>query len=352
MTETTPSWVTGTGPDADLVVSSRVRLARNIAGQPFPGRSTATGREQVAGLVESAAQESSLLLSATWQRLDSLPRQSRLWLMERQVISRELAGVETPAKVAGGAAALIGDGWAALCNEEDHLRIHAMVPGFAPGQAYSVVERLEEELAGRISFAFHPEFGYLTSCPTNVGTGLRASVLIHLPALVLTREIGKVLHGLAEIGLTHRGLRGEGSEVRGNLFQLSNQITLGKSERELVGHLTRLVETVMGHERRAREVLLRDAPGLVSDRVWRAWGLLRHARLIGYEELVNLLSGVRLGVAMGLLPPLSWQVQNRLLVEAQDAHLARSRETGLDDEALPRYRADLVRRLLDEECGG
>jgi protein arginine kinase len=254
--------------------------------------------------------------------------------------------------VRSGAAVVAADGWAILCNEEDHLRIHALSSGFTLGVAYTVAERVDSELGSRISFAFHPEFGYLTGCPTNVGTGLRASVLIHLPALVLTREIGKVLQGLGQVGLTHRGLAGEGSEVRGNLFQLSNQVTLGKSEAELLDHLERLVREVMGHEARAREVLHRDAPLLVEDRAWRAWGLLRNARLLHYDELLNLLSGVRLGVGMGFLPQLSWQAQNRLLVVAQDAHLARSAETGLDDEALPEHRANLVRRTLDEGTRG
>ncbi len=352
MISAAPAWLLATGPEPDLVISSRTRLARNVAGRRFPGRNTPSDRQQVISLVERAGAGAPTLSGGMWHRLDEMSPEGRLWLLERQVISRELAGMETATRVPGEAAVLASDGWAVLCNEEDHLRIHTLRSGLALAPAYSAVSRLEGELAAEISFAFHPEFGYLSSCPTNVGTGLRASVLIHLPALVLTREIGKVLHGLAEIGLTHRGLRGEGSEVRGDLFQLSNQITLGRSEQELVAHLMRLVEVVIGHERRAREVLLRDAPAALEDRVWRAWGTARHARLMGYEELLRVLSNVRLGVAVGLLPPLSWQAMNRLLIEAQDAHLALSGATGLDDEALPAHRAQLVRRLLDEECGG
>ena len=345
-------WLAGVGPHADLVVSTRIRLARNIAGRPFWGRNTPADRERVVRLVESAAEDAPGLGGAVWHRLDTLARAGRLWLHERQLASRELAGLEPAGKVRSGAAVLAAEGWAVLCNEEDHLRIHALAAGLALDAAYRVADRVDDELGRRISFAFHPEFGYLTGCPTNVGTGLRASVLIHLPALVLTREIGKVLQGLAQVGLTHRGLWGEGSEVRGNLFQLSNQTTLGKSEDDLLDHLGRLVDEVMGHEARAREVLRRDAPMLVEDRVWRAWGLLRHARMLHYDELLNLLSGVRLGVGMEILPSVDWQVQNRLLVVAQDAHLARSAETGLDDEALPVHRANLVRRMLDGETRG
>ena len=199
----------------------------------------------------------------------------------------------------------------------------------------------------RLSFAFHPEFGYLTSCPTNVGTGLRASVLIHLPGLVLTREITKVLQGLAQVGLTYRGLYGEGSEVLGNLFQLSNQTTLGKSEGELLDHLARLVKQVMEYEERARDVLRRDAPHVLDDRVWRAYGLLRHARTLSFDETLNLLSGVRLGQGMGILPDVPLALLNRLLVLAQDAHVARTAGTTLDDEALPVHRAAFVRELFD-----
>lgn len=346
------AWLEEAGPNADLVISSRVRLARNVAGRPFWGRNAAPDRERVVRLVEAATDELAALDPATWYRLDTLARPTRLWLHERQLASRELAGLDPVGRVRSGAAVVAGRDAAVMCNEEDHLRIQAFAPGFALDRAARAAERLDAELGARISFAFHPEFGYLTGCPTNVGTGLRASVLIHLPALVLTREIGKVLQGLSQVGLTHRGLWGEGSEVRGNLFQLSNQTTLGKTEAELLEHLGRLVVEVMGHEARARQVLLRDAPMLVEDRVWRAWGLLRHARVLTFDETLNLLSGVRLGIGMGILPRRDWMILNRLLVEAQDAHLARQAGIGLDDEALPVHRAELVRRMLDEEVRG
>lgn len=352
MTAPLPWWVHEVGSRPELVISSRVRLARNLADLPFASRNSAAQREQVVDRVADASRAVPELQGATWHRMEGLSAAARLWLLERQMISRELAGMGPGPGVVRGAAALADGRVSVLCNEEDHLRIQAIAPGFGLGPAHRAVDRLETELGARISFAFDPGFGYLTSCPTNVGTGLRASVLIHLPALVFTREIGKVLHGLAGVGLTHRGLRGEGSEVVGHLFQLSNQVTLGRSEAELLEHLGRLLETVMRHEMAAREVLLRDAPERIADRVWRAWGVLRYARMLGYVELLNLLSDVRLGVTMGILPSVAWRQQNRLLVEAQDAHLARREDTGLDDEALPVHRATLVRRLFDEERGG
>lgn len=341
-------WLDGTGPDADLVVSSRVRLARNLAARPFTGRSAVSDREAVVHLVEAALGDLALDPAPTWHRLDAMGPTARRYLHEAQLASRELAGTDAH-RVRSGAAVVAAGDWAVLCNEEDHLRIHALRAGLAPEQAWGVAKWLDDELGRRISFAFHPEFGYLTSCPTNVGTGLRASVLIHLPALVLTREIGKVLQGLAQVGLTHRGMWGEGSEVRGNLFQLSNQVTLGKSEGELLEHLGRLVAEVIAHERRAREVLQRDATTLVEDRVWRAWGVLLHARALELDETLNLLGGVRLGVAMGTLPAVPWGVLNRLLVEVQDAHVAREVGGDVEGDALLVARATLVRRMLQEE---
>lgn len=332
-----------------LVLSTRIRLARNFVGQRFPGRNSATDRERILRQVEAAAAECKGLAEGTWHLVDQLPRQTRCWLHERQVVSRELVGLRAGAEVASGAAVVVAGSAAVMVNEEDHLRIQSLQPGFALDRAWEVAGEVDEALGSRLSFAFHAEFGYLTSCPTNVGTGLRASVLIHLPALVLTKEIGRVLHGLAQVGLTHRGLYGEGSEVLGNLFQLSNQTTLGKSEAELLDHLGRLVGEVMGHELRARQVLARDAASLVEDRVWRAWGLLHHARVLSTEETLNLMSGVRLGVGMGILPGPSVGMLNRLLVLAQDAHVARAAGTGLEDEALPMHRATVVRRWLEED---
>src|SRR5437867_12862988 len=238
-----------------------------------------------------------------------------------------------------------------MVNEEDHLRLQALRSGFALEAAWDLVATLDAELGQRLAFAFHPEFGYLTSCPTNVGTGLRASVLIHLPGLVLTKEISKVLQGLAQVGLTFRGLYGEGSEVVGNFFQLSNQTTLGKSEEELLDHLGKIVRQVVAYEEQARQVLLRDAPTIIEDKVWRAYGLLRHARSISFEETMNLLSGVRLGAGLNLIPGLSVYTLNKLLIFTQPAHLAALEGRSTGDPELPTVRATYVRRVLEAEAG-
>ena len=344
-----PAWLDATGPEHHLVLSTRVRLARNLAGRPFRGRNGEADRAEIVQVVAEAAAASVSLADATLFRLDTLPRSSRLWLHERQLVSRDFAGLEPNGPDRSGAALLLGRRAAIMVNEEDHLRLQTLRSGFDLDVSYAEAEAVDRELGLRLSFAFHPEFGYLTSCPTNVGTGLRASVMIHLPALVWTKEIGKVLQGLAQVGLTYRGMYGEGSEVLGHLFQLSNQTTLGKSEAELLDHLGRLVRQVVEYEMRARDVLRRDASAALDDRVWRAFGLLRHARSISYDETLTLLSGVRLGVGMGVLPAVPLRTLNQLLVQGQAAHVAAQARLDLDDNALAVERASLIRRLLEEE---
>src|SRR3989454_8225822 len=224
-----------------------------------------------------------------------MDRPERQLLHERHLVSKELAGLERESRPRPGAALLVQDQVGVMVNEEDHLRLHGMWSGFDLEDAYAEVEAVDADLGRFVPFAFHHEFGYLTSCPTNAGTGLRASVLIHLPGLVLTKEITKVLQGLSQVGLTFRGLYGEGSEVVGNFFQLSNQTTLGKSEEDLLDHLVKIVRQVIEYEERAREVLLRDHEAIIADKIWRAFGTLKFARSISFEETRDLLSGGALG---------------------------------------------------------
>jgi protein arginine kinase len=344
-------WLDASGPLSHLVLSTRVRLARNLAGHVFQTRNSEGERERILDSVQRAARETVMLRRAVTFRLDQLDRTDRQLLHERHLVSKELAGLEGDAKVRAGASVLIQDQIGVMLNEEDHLRLQGLHSGFALDAAYAEVDRLDAELGQRLPFAFHAEFGYLTSCPTNVGTGLRASVLIHLPGLVLTKEISKVLQGLAQVGLTFRGLYGEGSEVVGNFFQLSNQTTLGKSEPELLDHLGKMVRQVIDYEEQARQVLLRDAPSIIEDKVWRAYGLLRYARSVSFEEAMNLLSGVRLGVGMGLIPGVGMYTLNKLLVYTQPAHLAMANGVSVSDPDLSVRRAQYVRRILEDEVG-
>ena len=319
-------WLDASGHASHLVLSTRVRLARNLRGRIFGLRNSPEERETILAEVLAATRDTPQLAEAMLIRLDQVERSDRELLHERHLVSRELAGLEGGGggggDVRAGAALLIQNRVGVMLNEEDHLRIQGLQSGLALEPAYAEVDTLDFELGQRLAFAFHPQFGYLTSCPTNVGTGLRASVLIHLPGLVLTKEITKVLQGLSQVGLTFRGLYGEGSEVVGNFFQLSNQTTLAKSEVDLLDHLGKMVRQIIEYEEQARHILLRDAPAIIEDKVWRAYGLLRHARSLPVEEAMNLLSGVRLGVGLGLISDVSMYALNKLLVYAQPAHVA------------------------------
>jgi protein arginine kinase len=345
------AWLDASGPGSHLVLSTRVRLARNLSTHPFAPRATPADREAVLREVQAAARETVSLRQGLVFRVDQLERTDRELLHERHLVSRELAGLNEAGTVRTGAALIVHDRVGVMLNEEDHLRLQGLRSGFNLEAAYQEVERLDSELGQRLPFAFHSEFGYLTSCPTNVGTGLRASVLIHLPGLVLTKEISKVLQGLGQVGLTFRGLYGEGSEVVGNFFQLSNQTTLGKTEQELLDHLGKMVRQVIEYEEQARQVLLRDVPTIIEDKVWRAYGLLRHARTLSFDETMNLLSGVRLGVGLGLVDRIGLYTLNKLLVHTQPAHLATLEGVRPDEPDLNVRRARYVRSLLDDEAG-
>jgi len=344
------SWLDASGPKATIVLSTRIRLARNVRGIAFSQRAKDGDRMAVLERVGEAVAASTRMSGAVTFHLDRLDRPDRQLLHERHLVSKELAGLDRESRPRPGAALLVQGPVGVMVNEEDHLRLHGMRSGFDLEDAYAAVEAVDADLGRLLPFAFHPEFGYLTSCPTNAGTGLRASVLIHLPGLVLTKEINKVLQGLAQVGLTFRGLYGEGSEVVGNFFQLSNQTTLGKAEDELVDHLGKIVRQVIEYEEQAREVLVKTAPEEVEDKTWRAYGLLKHARRLTFEETMNLLSGVRLGMGLNLLPGPSVYTLNKLLIYTQPAHLAAMDGRSTGDRELPTVRAAYVRRLLEAEA--
>jgi protein arginine kinase len=343
------NWLEASGPHADIVLSTRVRLARNLQGHAFSSRVREPEREQIFERVRRACDRTTVKGGMTLD-LSALAPLSRKVLLERHLISRELAGEgdESPQR---GAGLVVGprDAVGVMINEEDHLRLQVLLSGLRLREAYQTIDRLDEELGGQLPFAYHQEFGFLTSCPTNAGTGLRASILIHLPGLVLTKEIGRILQGITHVGLTFRGLYGEGSEVVGNFFQISNQTTLGKSEEDLIEHLEKIVGQVIQYEAKARRVLLRDAPLVTSDKIWRAYGLLRHARSLSFDEVMNLLSGVRLGVSMNLLSGLRVYTLNKIMIYAQNAHLEQAAGRTLSDVERDAHRAAYVRRILMEE---
>lgn len=343
-------WLDASGPDADVVLSTRVRLARNLESHRFGLRADSGEREAILRATRSAAESVPALNGGTVLSMRRLDAPVRRMLLERHLVSRELIGDDSSEPPEHSALLLAGDdALGVMVNEEDHLRLQSLVSGFRLRDAWRRVDELDEELASHLRYAFHDEYGFLTSCPTNVGTGLRASVLVHLPALVLTQEIGKVLQGISQVGLTFRGLYGEGSEVVGNFFQISNQTTLGKTEEDLIDHLQKIVQQVVHYEHQAREILLRDARTVIEDKVWRAYGLLRFARSISFEEVMNLLSGVRLGIGLKLLPGVRVYTLNQIMIFTQSAHLEKMAGKSLPSGEADTFRATYIRRLLEAE---
>src|SRR5512146_1692316 len=343
-------WLEAQGPHADVVLSTRIRLARNLQAHAFAPRLRDAEREEIFERVREAASRSEVLHSGVSLQLADLPPIARQVLVERHLISRELAGDDSRTPPAGaGLIMSTREDVGLMINEEDHLRLQCLMSGLRLQEAYQLADSVDEELGAALPMAYHHEFGYLTSCPTNVGTGLRASILIHLPGLVLTKEISKVLQGLGQVGLTFRGLYGEGSEVVGNFFQISNQTTLGKSEEDLLDHLQKIVAQVIHYEVQARSVLMRDARTVMEDKIWRAYGLLRYARSLSFDEVMNLLSGVRLGVSMNLLHGLRVYTLNKIMIFSQAAHLEQAAGRPLSEAESDLHRAAYVRRILERE---
>ena len=343
------NWLDASGDHAGIVLSTRVRLARNLEGFAFPGRARDGERLRILARIREAVESAPHLRRNLLVRVDELGSDDRLLLHERHLISKELAGLDAQHPVRSGAAVFLGDGIGVMVNEEDHLRLQTLRSGFNLADAFADMQRIDEELGERVPFAFHDEFGFLTSCPTNTGTGLRASALIHLPGLVLTKEINKTLAGLQQIGFTYRGLYGEGSEVVGNFFQISNQTTLGRTEEEIIDKLLQVLSTVIAREEEARRVLLRDAGYIIEDKLWRAYGTLRYARSLTFDEAMNFLSGVRLAVGLKLITGLSVYTLNKLLIFSQAAHLSHAEGRTLSESEANLARARYVRQALAAE---
>ncbi|MDR1053727.1 MAG: protein arginine kinase [Planctomycetaceae bacterium] len=310
-------WLRGDGTDSEIVISCRIRLARNLSGYPFITRATETDRRGIRDSVRRVADKLWGESGFYFVDVDILSPLDRMFLLERQLISRELIGST------GTRAALIdkSESFCVMINEEDHLRIQAMTSGFEPEKIWELVNDIDDKFSASLPYSFHRQFGYLSTCPTNVGTGMRVSVMLHLPALSVTKEIEKVLRGLQKVHLTVRGLYGENSHPVGDLYQISNQTTLGKTELELIGTLRNFIPQVLEFERRSRDFLLHSQRDMILDRCSRAVGLLKTARTIGGVETLHHLSSLRLGVNMGLIDNITIEEVNRLFLESQAAHL-------------------------------
>ncbi len=341
-------WLDGSGPDSETVLTTRVRLARNLASIPFVPRAREDQLNVVMRSVTAAAAKAREMKECTVLRMAELTPLDRRFLVERHLISPDFES-DSPNR----GLVVNGDETASvLVNEEDHLRIQLLCSGSQLSEAWERANTLDDELERSLEYAFSADLGYLTSCPTNVGTGLRASVLVHLPALVLTKQIRKVIQGVAQVGLAVRGFYGEGTEVVGNFFQISNQITLGQDEADTLAGLEKVLQQVLGYEEKAREILVRDAALQIEDKVYRAFGTLANCRLLSSQEIVNLTSAVRLGVALGFKGLPDTRTLNEILVLTQPAHLQLAAGREMSASERNELRAKEVRRRLGLESAG
>ncbi len=338
---TSAEWLNNTGAHSNIVISTRVRLARNIEGMPFTHCAKSPDLDQVISQVKEAVKNNSYLANAMMIEVDQINDLVKQLLIERHLISHEL--VESKKGVV-----FVGDKEMVniMVNEEDHLRIQTFSSGLEPVTTWQIIDKIDDELAKSLKYAYSSNWGYLTACPTNVGTGMRTSVMIHLPALNITKQIRKILHAISQVGLAIRGLYGEGTEALGNFFQISNQITLGRSEQEITDNTEKITNQIIGHEEKAREILMKENRIQLEDQIMRAYATLSHARVISSKEALELLSLVRLGVGVGLLKEVSLKSINELLVLSQPAHVQLLAGEILSNPARDVKRAFIIQKKL------
>jgi protein arginine kinase len=344
MTRSSGEWLRASGAEVDIVMSSRIRLARNLAAFPFTNRASAYQKADMEGLLRERVTKLDLESKLNYVNLVALSPLDRQFLIERQLISREIANADGPRGVAFDERETAS----VMINEEDQLRLQVMRSGLSLDDAWQQIDKLDDLIEERVTYAFSEEFGYLTACPTNVGTGMRASVLLHLPALGWTKQIEKVFRALQKINLAVRGLYGEGSRASGDFYQISNQVTLGKSESTILSEIREVIPEIIKYERNARNTLVRENRQALQDRVSRAFGTLRSATMMTSEETMDLLSIVRLGVHLALLEDLTISTVNELFLNTQPAHLQKIMGNALDGEERNAARARYLRTRLRE----
>ena len=336
-------WMAGDGPDSDVVVSSRVRLARNLRGMPFPQQAN---EEQMASVFAQirAAVEATPSIGPT----EILPLQELLPMERQLVVEEHLTSPQHVQNVENRAIVLNRDkSVSVMVNEDDHLRIQTILPGFQTDEALRLASATDDAVEETVDYAFDETLGYLCACPTNVGTGLRASVMVHLPALAMVGMVGQVLGAVSKVGVAVRGAYGEGTEAVGNMFQISNQVTMGRAEDEIVAHLKAVCGQLADSERNARNAIVSDAKNQLEDRVWRSYGLLTNARIVSSDEAVRLISDVKLGSDLGIIPGLDPSFFTVLSVDIMPAHVQKFVGKELAAWERDMYRATLIRERLE-----
>lgn len=339
-------WMDSDGPDADIVISSRVRAARNLVGVPFPHLLEPEKSMEVINAVKAALENkeaSDLTGNLELTLLNDLSPFERQILVDKHLISPDLLNdFQYKAVVLRDDEAV-----SIMINEEDHLRIQCLLSGLRLKEAWDIVDKVDDGLERSLDYAFSETLGYLTSCPTNAGTGLRASVMLHLTGLKITKQLGGVFNAISKLGLTVRGLYGEGTEALGDLFQLSNQITLGQSEEEIINNLISITRQILTQEQASRQVLYRERRGVVEDRVYRAYGILSNARILTLEETMRMLSDLRLGIGLKIISGVQDKLLNELMVKIRPAFLIKTAGREMSKSQLDAARADLIRKEFE-----
>jgi protein arginine kinase len=344
LTKRASEWLRGVGPMHDVVISSRVRLARNLAGTPFLARCNDSQKTEIVRRLQADILAAKLSDEMFYVDIAAASELDRQLLTERHLISRQHAEADHPRGVA-----ISGNETVALMiNEEDHLRMQVLRSGMQLNEAFDEINRIDDLLEAHVDFAFSSRFGYLTACPTNVGTGLRVSVMLHLPALKLSGEIDKALRAARDMQLAIRGMYGEGTDATGDFFQISNQVTLGKSESQIVEEfLLTIVPELLQYERTTREALAKTNSVQVDDKIFRSLAVLKSARRIGTEEAMYLLSMLRLGVNLERIKGLDLKTVNELFLLIQPAHLQRISGNEMPADQRAQVRATFLRQRLD-----
>lgn len=337
-----PEWITASGPCSDIVLSSRVRLARNLEKIPYPPRAHFKDLQKSLDLINKTLSKNRYLKDSIYYKLDDLSDLDKQVLVEEYLISPALAQESGPRDILidpKGALSI-------MINEEDHLRIQCILSGLQLEKSWSYINKIDDSLEKRLDFAFSDKWGYLATCPTNVGTGMRASVMLHLPALVLTNLIPKVIPTITQLGLAVRGFYGEGTESEGHFFQISNQVSLGLSESDILSKIKGITLQIVEQEQSARKNIQLKVSYQIADKVWRAFGILRHAYMMTSAEALELLSMVRLGVCMKILPAIPMNVLNEMVILTRPAYLQKALGKTLTPAKRDKERAGLMREKL------
>ncbi len=338
----TSEWLKGTGDNANIVMSSRVRLARNLNKLPFPNRAKKKELLQVLTVISEAIEKIPFFKGSQIFKISDLDNVDRQFLVERHLMSHEHAASTD------GKALIISkeEVLSVMVNEEDHLRIQVMRSGFNLNETWNIINSIDNALSEKVDYAFDYEWGYLTACPTNAGTAMRGSVMLHLPALVMTKQINKVLAAIAKLNFASRGFYGEGTQASGNFYQISNQVSLGHSEEEIIQNINGLIRQVIEQEEQARQAMLVQNKSLLEDKIYRSLGVLKNAFIISSQETVDLLSMVRLGIDLDMIKDVSRKAINELFIMIQPAHLQKIEGKKLSASERDRKRASLTREKL------